>query len=86
VEALDIGSSGECFGDLFPVLSSINPDSLSQLLVLGLGPMPLDLGIVTVMVLCGLILGWASLVKVWVEHLVPNQLLLSLSVGQIIQV
>jgi hypothetical protein len=48
--------------------------------------MTLHFCIGSIMVLGRLVLRWASLVQMGVQHLVPDQLLLSLSVGQIIQI
>ena len=87
VEALHICSTAKSFCDLLPIFPSVDSDSLGQFLVFNLGPVPLDLDVVTLsMVLSGLVLGWPSLVEMGVQHLMPDQLLLSFTVSQIIQI
>lgn len=87
VETLHVSPTAQSFCDLLPVLTSVDPDSLGQFFVLYLGPMALDLDMVTLsMVLGGLVLSWPSLVQVGIQHLVPDEFLLSLAVSQIIQV
>jgi hypothetical protein len=86
VKALDVCPPTQGLGNLLPVFAPVDSDSLGELLVLNLGPMPLDFDVVALMVLGRLILGWPSLVKMRIEHLMPDELLLSFAVSQIIQV
>jgi hypothetical protein len=86
VEALDICPAAEGFGNLLPVLSSIDSDRLSEFFVLSLSPVSLNFHVGSIMVLSCLVLGWPSLVQVWIQHLMANQFLLSLTVSQIIQI
>lgn len=87
MEALHICSTAKGFRDLLPVFPSVDSDSLGQFLVFDLSPVPLYLDVVTLsMVLGSLVLSWPSFVEMGVQHLVPDQLLLSFAVSQIIQI
>ena len=86
MEALDICSSTQSFCNLFPVLPPIYTDSFCKFLVLRLRPVSFHLDVVALMVLGSLVLSRPTLVEMGVQHLVPNQLLLSLTVSQIIQI
>ena len=87
MKALDVSSSAESFGNLFPVFASVNSYSLSKFLILNLGPMTLDLDMISLgMVLSSLVFSWPSLVKMGVKHLMSDEFLLSLAVSQIIQI
>jgi hypothetical protein len=87
VEALHICSTAKGFCDLLPVFPSVDFDCLSQFFIFYLSPVPLDLDMVTLsMVLGCLVLSWPSLVKMGVQHLVSDKLLLSFAVSQIIQI
>jgi len=63
VETLNISPAVEGFGDLLPVLSSIDPHGLSKFLVLDFGPMTLNLGVRTFRILCSLVFSWTTFVK-----------------------
>ena len=82
MEALHICSTAKGFCDLLPVFPSVDFDCLSQFFIFYLSPVPLDLD----MVLGCLVLSWPSLVKMGVQHLVSDKLLLSFAVSQIIQI
>ena len=84
VEALDVSSSGECLCDLLPIFAAIYSYRLCQFLVLLLSPMAFDLHIgISFMYLSCLVLRGPSLIKMRIKHLVTNELLLSLTIGEI---
>ena len=73
MKALDISPSAESFGNLFPIFASVNSYSFSKFLILNLGPVTLDLDMISLsMVLGSLVLGWPSLVEMRIQHLMPD--------------
>lgn len=86
MQALHIGPPLQRLSNLLPVLAAIDPDSLLELLVLLLGPVPLDFAAQAVDVLGLLVLGWPSLVELRVLLLVADQVSLGFAVAQVIYV
>ena len=78
VEALDVCATLETLGDLLPALAAVCHDSFGKLLVLLFGPMTFDFHVGATKRLLLLILRRTSLVQVWVQLLMPDQVLLCL--------
>ena len=82
VQALDVRTALKALGDLLPIFTGVLSDGLSQKLVLLGRPVALCLMLARIKHIYALflVLGWATLVQMRVQHLVPDQILLCLIV------
>ena len=86
VQALHISPTVNGLSNLLPVLSLVDLDSFSELLVFNLGPMSLDFGICTqASSVWLLVLRWPTLIQMRVLHLMSDQVLLGLSKWNVAQ-
>ena len=85
MQALNVCSAFKSLSYLFPVLAVILLYSLCQLLVFVLGPVAFDFAI-CLSVLSLLVLGWPPLIQIRIHHLMSNQILLSFTILEVINV